>query len=74
MSSPKFMEQVRTTARLRHLSQKNEKAYRNTFKSHPWKWVDSSDPTYQDASADPLLNPTHRSGWMVQIQPNAAVS
>lgn len=32
MFSSKFMEQVRTTARLRHLSQKTEKAYLQQIK------------------------------------------
>src|SRR6266481_966949 len=38
------------------------------LESHPREWVDGSDPTYQRARSA-FLNPTHGSGWMVQIQP-----
>ncbi len=37
-------------------------------KSHPREWVDVSVPTYQ-MRARPSENPTHGSGWIVQIQP-----
>src|SRR6266481_5594928 len=38
------------------------------LESHPREWVDGSDPTYIRARTA-FLNPTHGSGWMVQIQP-----
>src|SRR5881397_2555283 len=38
------------------------------LKSHPREWVDGSDPTYTRPRTA-FFNPTHGSGWMVQIQP-----
>src|SRR6266403_2177887 len=38
------------------------------LKSHPREWVDGSDPTYIRARTA-FWNPTHGSGWIVQIQP-----
>ena len=37
-----------------------------TQKSHPREWVDGSSPAYNGAMAE-FLNPTHGSGWIVQI-------
>src|SRR6266487_4403054 len=42
--------------------------YVKTQKSHPREWVDCSDPTYTRAQTE-FLNPTHGSGWIVQIRP-----
>ncbi len=39
------------------------------LESHPQQlrqWVDGSDPTYDNGVTE-CLNPTHGSGWMVQI-------
>ncbi len=41
-------------------------------KSHLREWVDVSVPTYQ-MRARPSENPTHGSGWIVQIQPTRRV-
>src|SRR6266478_2498516 len=38
------------------------------LESHPRQWVDGSDPTYTRPRTG-FFNPTHGSGWMVQIQP-----
>jgi len=37
-------------------------------KFHPRQWVDCSSPAYNEAMIE-FLNPTHGSGWIVQIRP-----
>src|SRR6185436_1734663 len=37
--------------------------------SHPRKWVDRSGPAYTEAGCQSFANPTHGSGWIVQVQP-----
>ncbi|HJZ67268.1 MAG TPA: hypothetical protein VKF81_03905, partial [Blastocatellia bacterium] len=35
--------------------------------SHPRQWVDRSNPAYKDGRTRTSLNPTHGSGWNVQV-------
>ena len=45
------------------------KAARLLLESHPRKWVDRSSPAYKTKAARCFPNPTHGSGWIVQVQP-----
>jgi len=44
-----------------------------TLKSHPWKWVDYSSPAYKEMFFVESSNPTHGSGWIVQVLPTLVV-
>src|SRR5882724_6986630 len=37
--------------------------------SHPREWVDRSGPAYKRRPLACFSNPTHGSGWIVQVQP-----
>src|SRR5207244_6992668 len=39
--------------------------------SHPRQWVDRSSPAYKEMPRASSPNPTHGSGWIVQVQPTS---
>src|SRR5882724_13088265 len=45
------------------------KAARLLLESHPREWVDRSSPAYKRRPLACFSNPTHGSGWIVQVQP-----
>src|SRR5882724_11904080 len=41
----------------------------NSEEYHPREWADPSSPAYKRGPLACFLNPTHGSGWIVQVQP-----